>query len=136
MSASAAFANDILKSIFTDGDFGPTYIALHTADPAAAGTQATGEIAYTGYARKQVTIGAGWTVAGATFQNAAAIDFDEVTGAGGATVTHFTIGVQSTGGGKVLLRGKLTTPLTLAVGTEPRFKAGQLTGSVDTSAPV
>lgn len=136
MSASTAFANDILTAIFTDGDFGSTYIALHTADPGAAGTQSTSEAAYTGYARKQVTVGTGWTVSGATFQNASAIEFDEVTGAATGTATHFTIGAAGTGASRVYLRGKLQAPVTIAVGQELRFKAGFLTGSVDTSAPV
>ena len=38
MSASAAFANDLLTALLVDGDDGATYIALHTADTGAAGT--------------------------------------------------------------------------------------------------
>ena len=135
MSASAAFANDLLTALLVSGGFGPTYIALHTADTGAAGTQATNEVSYTGYARKLVNP-ADWTVTGANFANKLPIEFPEVTGGAGATATHFTIGNAATGSGKVLLRGKLANPLPLTVGQEPRFKAGLLTGSVDTSAPV
>ncbi len=135
MSASNAFANDLLNAVFKTGEFGPTYIALHTADTGAPGTQATSEAAYTGYARQQVAT-ADWTVDVADFQNAAAIEFPEVTGAAGAVLTHFTIGNTATGAGKVLLRGKLANAVTVAVGQELRFKAGDLTGAVSTAAPV
>ena len=135
MSASTAFANDLLTAVFKDSDFGATYVALHTADTGAAGTQATNETAYTGYARVQVAT-ADWTVAGADFENAVAIEFPEATGAAGDVLTHFTIGNAATGAGKVLLRGKLTNPVTVAVGQELRFKAGDLSGSVSTAAPV
>ncbi|MCG8275415.1 hypothetical protein [Stenotrophomonas sp. NLF4-10] len=135
MSASTAFANDLLTAVFTDGDFGGTYIALHTADTGAAGTQSTNETAYTGYARVQVAP-PDWTVTGADFQNAAAIEFPEVTGAAGDVLTHFTIGNGASGAGKVLLRGKLANAVTVAVGQELRFKAGDLTGAVSTAAPV
>ncbi|WP_313248826.1 hypothetical protein [Stenotrophomonas acidaminiphila] len=135
MSASNAFANDLLTGVFKTGAFGPTYIALHTGDTGAAGTQATSEAAYTGYARQQVAT-ADWTVAVADFQNGLAIEFPEVTGAAGAVLTHFTIGNGATGAGKVLLRGKLANPVTVAVGQELRFKAGDMTGAVSTAAPV
>lgn len=135
MSASTAFANDILTAAFKTGTFGPMHIALHTADPGAAGTQATGEAAYTGYAR-QLVAAANWTVATNTVVNAASVEFPEVTGAPGAVLTHFTIGNAASGAGKVLLRGKLQNPVTVGVGQELRFKAGDLTGSVSTAAPV
>lgn len=135
MSASTAFANDLLTAVLKTGTFGATYIALHTADTGAAGTQATSETAYTGYARKLVAT-ADWTVSSNTFQNSAAIEFPEVTGAAGGVLTHFTIGNGATGAGKVLLRGKLANPVTVAVGQELRFKAGDMTGSVSTAAPV
>lgn len=135
MSASTAFANDLLTAVFKTGTFGPTYIALHTADTGAAGTQATNETAYTGYARKLVDT-ANWGVSGADFSNSAAIEFPEVTGAAGSVLTHFTIGNGATGAGKVLLRGKLANPVTVAVGQELRFKIGDMTGSVSTAAPV
>ena len=135
MSASNAFANDLLNAVFKTGDFGATYIALHTADPGAAGTQATSEAAYTGYARQQVAP-ADWTVTVADFENAVAIEFPEVTAAAGAVLTHFTIGNGAAGAGKVLLRGKLANPVTVAVGQELRFKAGDMTGAVSTAAPV
>lgn len=135
MSASTAFANTLLTSLLTDGDFGNTYIALHTADTGAAGSQSTSEVAYGGYARVQV-LPAAWEISGASFSNAAPIEFDEVTGSAGATLTHFTIGNNASGAGTVLLRGKLVNPVQVTVGQELRFKVGDLTGSVSTAAPV
>ena len=136
MSASNAFANDLLTALLISKNYGPTYIALHTADTGAGGTQATNELAYTGYARQLVNP-SDWTVSGASFNNKLAIEFPEVTGVTGSPVAaHSTIGNAASGAGKVLLRGKLTNPLPITVGQEPRFKAGLLTGSVNTSAPV
>lgn len=135
MSASNAFANELLIAIFKTGTFGPTYIALHTADTGGAGTQETAEASYIGYTRQQVAPAA-WTVTGANFENGAAIEFSEVTGSPGQVLTHFTIGNANSGAGKVLLRGKLLNPVTVTMGQELRFKAGEMTGSVSTSAPV
>jgi len=136
MSSSTAFANDLLTALFKDGDFGATYIALHTADPGAGGTQATNELSYTGYARQQVNP-ANWTVSGNGFSNTLAIEYPEATAVSGTpSATHFSIGNAASGAGKVLLRGKLTNVLPITVGQEPRFKAGLLSGAVDTSAPV
>lgn len=51
-----------LQNSATAGSF---YVALHTGDPGEAGTQATNEATYTGYARVAVArSGAGWTVTG------------------------------------------------------------------------
>lgn len=135
MSASNAFANELLTAIFKTGAYGPTYISLHTADTGAAGVQNTNEVSYTGYGRQLVDT-AGWDVTSANFKNLAAIEFPEVTGAAGSVITHFAIGSSANGTGKVLLRGKLANPVTVAVGQELRFKANDLSGSVSTAAPV
>ncbi|HBN54757.1 MAG TPA: hypothetical protein DD456_12245 [Stenotrophomonas sp.] len=135
MSASTAFANDLLIAVFKSQTFGPTYIALHTADPGAEGTQATSEATYGGYARKLVAP-ASWDADGADFENGGSIEFGEATGGSGVILTHFTIGNAATGGGKVLLRGKLVNPVTVTLGQELRFRPGDLTGNVSTAAPV
>ena len=91
MSASNAFENSLLLLILNNtnianiGDAtglrgssaaGNVYVGLHTADPGEAGTQATSEATYTGYARVAVARTAGgWTVAGNAFSNTAAITF-------------------------------------------------------------
>ncbi len=133
MSASTYFANALLTSLLIDGDFGSVVVALHTADPGAAGNQSTSTPGYTGYAPVTVGVGAGeWDVTGNAFENVEPIEFPEATAvAGTVTITHFTIG----DGTNIYLRGLLNNPLTVNVGTEPRFKAGTLIGSVNTSAP-
>jgi hypothetical protein len=135
MSLSTTFANELLTAIFETGTFGPTYVALHTADTGAGGNQGTSEGAYTGYAR-QLVDSANWETTGAVVKNSAPIEFPEVTGAAGATLTHFTIGAALSGAGKVILRGKLTNPVTVTVGQELRFKASDMTITASTAAPV
>lgn len=145
MSASTSFANSLLKAILHNiaitgitlpaASAGSLYIRLHTADPGASGTQATNETTYAGYAGQPLvrTTGA-WDVVDNTFNNVADVVFPEATGAA-TSITHFSIGTALSGAGTLLLRGKLTTPVPIAAGTEPRFKAGLMTGLVDTSAP-
>jgi hypothetical protein len=83
-------------------------VALHTSSPADAGTQATNEIAYTGYARVAVARTAGgWTVTGNSVSPAAAITFGEMTAGAGGTVTHFSTG---TGVANFMLHHGTVTP--------------------------
>ena len=115
MGKGATFSNDLLKLTFNataianiaDNAAGSPltnlYVALHTADPTAAGTQSSSEIAYTGYARVAVarTTG-GWTVTGTTPTVAnpvAAIPFGQMTAGAGGTVTNFSIGALAAGAG-------------------------------------
>jgi hypothetical protein len=84
------------------------YISLHNADPGEAGTQSTNETAYTNYARVAVarTTG-GFNVSGtspATVSNAAAVNFPQC-GVTGDTITHFGIGLASSGAGTLLASG-------------------------------
>ncbi len=124
MSKGDTFENDLLLHIFTNtaialiGDAtgvrgstvaGSLYVSLHTADPGEAGNQSTSEAAYTNYARQAVArSGSGWTVSGNQVSNAAAINFPQC-GATGATITHFAIGTDSSGTGKILYKGPLGT---------------------------
>lgn len=108
---------------------GSLYISLHTADPGETGTQATNEIAYTGYARVAVArSGAGWTVSGTAptqVVNAANIVFGACT-AGTPTASHFGIGTDAAGAGKLLYHAALTAPLAISPGITPQCLAGQL----------
>jgi hypothetical protein len=89
------------------------YVSLHTAAPGNAGSQTTSETAYTNYARVAVarTTG-GWTVtqgSSSTFSsvtNAASITF-AACGATGATLTHWGVGLSSSGAGTLLGWGPL-----------------------------
>lgn len=136
MSKSNTFENDLLKLLFNgtaiadlaDNDatapLTVLYLALHTADPGEAGTQATSEIAYTGYARAApARTSAGFTVAGAAVTLTANNDFPEMTGGAGGTVTHFSVGTAATGAGKILYSGTVNPNILIQTGVTPRLKA-------------
>lgn len=117
-----------LQNSATAGSF---YISLHTSDPGEAGNQSTNEIAYTGYARVAVArSGAGWTLVSQTISNTALVQFAQCTG-GSGTATHFGIGTDSTGNGNLILKGALTSSLSISNGIQPQFAAGALTVTVD-----
>lgn len=89
------------------------YISLHNADPGDGGSQTTSETAYTNYARISVArSSAGFTVtqgSGTTpsnVQNAASIAFAQC-GATGDTLTHWGVGLSSSGAGTLLGYGPL-----------------------------
>jgi len=141
MSKSNTFENDLLQLIFNNVDIaligdaaglqnsataGSLYVSLHTADPGEAGDQTTNETAYTNYARVAVarTVG-GWTVSGNAVSNAALVQFAQC-GATGATLTHFGVGTDSSGAGKLLYSGSLTSSLAVSSGIQPQFAAGDL----------
>ncbi|CAN7469023.1 hypothetical protein LJR175_003131 [Variovorax sp. LjRoot175] len=136
MSFNTTFANDLLKLILqavaianladnaVTSPLTSLYLALHTADPGAGGTQSTNEIAYTGYARVAIVRTAvGWTVTSNTASPAANIDFGEMTAGAGGTVTHVSVGIASSGATKILLRGTLTPNIVVANGVTPRVKS-------------
>lgn len=147
MSASNAFETQLLQLIFNNtnaaniGDAtglrgsstaGVFYIGLHTADPGEAGAQNTTEAAYTSYARQSVArSGAGFTVAGNSVSNAAAITFPIPTGSVGAVVTHFSIGTDVSGAGNLLFSGALTSSYQPALANAPNFAIGALTATAD-----
>ena len=140
MSKSNDFENQLLLLIFNNtniadiGDAtglrgssaaGSLYLAMHTADPGEAGTEATNEISYTGYARQAVArSSAGFTVSGNAVTLTNNVDFPEMTGGTGGTWTHWSVGVAASGATKVLYKGALTSPtsVAVAVGVTPRLK--------------
>jgi len=133
MSKGDTYENDILKLIFQgvaiadlaeDDSTAPATtltVALHTADPGEAGTQATNETAYTNYARQTVarTTG-GWTVTANSVSPAANIDFPECGATPGAAITHFSVGTGVAD--KLLYSGTVTPNITMATGVIPRLK--------------
>jgi hypothetical protein len=141
MSKGNTFENDLMLLIFNNtnaaniGDAtglrgsstaGNLYVALHTSDPGETGSQTTNEAAYTSYARVAVArSGAGWTVANNEATNAAQINFPQCTG-GSSTVTHFSVGTDSSGAGKILYKGALGASLAVSNGITPAFAAGAL----------
>ncbi len=104
---------------------GSLYVALHTADPGEAGDQTTNEASYTGYARVAVArSGSGWVRSGSTVSNVATVQFGECT-AGSATVTHFSVGLLSTGAGQ-MISGALAASRSISAGITPLFNPGEL----------
>jgi hypothetical protein len=146
MSKSNQWENDLLLLLFNNtnvslvGDAtglrgatgaGSLYVSLHTADPGEAGDQTTSEATYTSYARVAVARTAGgWTVSSGSVTNTAAITFPQATG-GTNTITHFGIGTDSTGAGKLLYKGAVTPNLAVSNGITPQINASQLTVTED-----
>jgi hypothetical protein len=107
---------------------GSWYIALHTADPTAAGTQSSNEATYTGYSRTPVArAGGSWTTSGTSptqIVNAAIVNAPLCTG-GSNTITYFSLGVASAGA-TVMLGSGTVTSLSVSNGITPSFAIGQL----------
>jgi hypothetical protein len=114
MSWGDTFRNDVAKLIYNgtaianiaDNAAGSPlanlFVALHTADPGQAGTQATSEANYTGYGRvNPARTSGGFTVSGNTITNTAAVTFGLCT-AGSNSITHFSIGVAVSGATKII----------------------------------
>lgn len=147
MSASNAFETGILGLIFQNTNYanigdatglrgstgaGSFYISLHTADPGEAGTQATSETAYTGYARQAVARSAGgFALAGNNISNAAAVTFPTCVASPGGNVTHFAIGTDVSGAGNLLFSGALSSAYTVAISNAPSFAIGALDVDAD-----
>lgn len=146
MAASNDFGNDLALLIFNNdtianlgdatgvvgsGGDGDLYVALHTADPGVGGNQSTSEASYGGYARVAVARATGgWTVSGKTITNAAEIAFVEST-SGTNTITHFSVGYESSGATKIISSNVVDTQRTVdAAGIVIRFQAGALDASI------
>lgn len=96
------------------------YVALHTADPGAAGDQSTSEIAYTGYARVAVARSTlGWTASSAASTSPVA-DITFPAGSGGSgTATYCSIGMASSGAGIILYSGPISPSIVCGSGITP-----------------
>jgi hypothetical protein len=139
MSKSNTFENELLAHFFNNtaiagiGDSagvlpsatpGSLFLSLHTADPGEAGTQASSEISYTGFARQAVArSSAGFLVSGATVTLAANIDFPEMTAGAGGVATFFSVGKAASGATNILYSGSVSPIITVAVGVIPRLKS-------------
>lgn len=135
------FESDLLKLIFqataianiadnaSSSPLTNLYVALHTADPGETGDQTTSEATYTSYARVAVArTSGGWTLSGTAptqVANAAAVNFPACTG-GSNTITHFSVGVATSGASKMLYGGALTSSLAVSNGITPSFAIGAL----------
>lgn len=123
MSMGNTFENDILQLIYNavaianladNAGSAPAtnlYYVLHSADPGEGGDQSTNEVAYTGYARQAaVRSSSGLTVSGNQVSNAAQIQWGQCS-AGSTTARFWSIGMASSGAGKILHRGVLGSAL-------------------------
>lgn len=134
MSKSDFLENAILKLIFNataianiadNAAASPLtnlFWALHTADPGDAGTQATSEATYTGYARVSVARTTGGMTASTTGSTSpvANIDFPPCT-AGSNTITHASVGIAASGATSMLYSGTVTPNISVSNGVTPRL---------------
>ena len=136
MAKSSTFESDLLKLVFqgaaianiadnaASGPLTSLYVALHTADPGAAGTQATSEVAYAAYARVAVArTSGGWTVSGANpTQVAPAVTITFPAGTGGSgTATSWSVGVAASGATKILYSGAISPSIVCGAGITPQL---------------
>ena len=133
MSKGDTWENDLLRLIFNAVAIAniadnavvtpltSIFVALHTADPGEAGTQATSEATYTGYARISAarTTG-GWTVTANSVSPVADLVFPACT-AGTNTITNWSVGVATSGATKLLYKGTVTPNITVTNGVTPRL---------------
>ena len=139
MSLSNASENDALQMFLqgTDPSFraGATqYLALVTDGGGAVSEAApiANECTYTGYARVALTKATAWTDGGASFTNAALIQFGKRTD-GGATQTATAFVVVDTASGAIAMGiiGTLSADLDINLNIQPQFAIGDLTISVE-----
>src|SRR5690606_28866490 len=137
MSKGNTFENDLLKLIFTataianiadNASSSPLtnlYVSLHTDDPGEAGNQESNECAYTDYARVAVArSGSGWTVTNNSVSPAADITFPECGSSSpesAETATHWAVGTDSSGSGKVLYSGAISPTIAISPGVTPKL---------------
>lgn len=130
MSKGNTFENDFMKLIYNAtaianiadnaaaSPLANLFVALHTADPGEAGDQTTSEATYTSYARVSVArTSGGWTVTNNSVSPVANIDFPAATG-GANTLTHFSVGVATSGASKILHRGVIGSVMGPASGND------------------
>ena len=139
MGKSNSFKNSLLQLLFNNVDIadigdaagiqnsataGSLYVALHTADPGAAGNQTTSECAYGSYDRVAIARSAGgWTVATNTAVNTALAQFPECS-SGSETITYVSIGTSAyPTAGVILYSGALTASRSVSTGIQPQFAA-------------
>lgn len=97
--------------------------ALHTGDPADAGTQGTNEGGYAQYTRISVarTTG-GWVVTNNSVSPVANIDFPQNTSTSTGTFTHFSIGVTSAStAGMIIAAGTISPNISFSQNVTPRL---------------
>ena len=134
MGKGNTFCNDLLKLIFNatgianiadntaTSPLTNLFVALHTGNPGASGTQTTSEAAYTSYGRVAVVrTASGWTASSAQSSSpVAAITFPAATG-GSETETYGSVGVATSGSTKLLYSGTVTPNIVVSNGVTPQL---------------
>lgn len=138
MSKSNTAETGLLRLIFQNQNFanigdatglrassteGSLYISIHTADPGEAGNQTTNEISYTGYARQALARNAtNFPESSGTISIGVNVDFPEMTGGTGGTITHWGVGTSVSGTGTLLYSGEVDPDQIINTGVIPRIK--------------
>lgn len=97
--------------------------ALHTADPADAGTMSTSESAYTNYARQNIarTTGGFTAPSGGSTNLVANCDYP-ASGASGTSITHGSFGKSGGGASAIIVSGTITPNISIpTAGVIPRL---------------
>lgn len=96
------------------------WVGLHTSDPGDSGTQASNETSYGGYARIATDrTTAMWHAASGSVSPTASITFPTATSTTTHTITHFTVGLSSSGAGTVFYNGTVTPNINIAQNVTP-----------------
>jgi len=90
------------------------WVSLHTADPGDTGDQSTNETNYTGYLRVATNrTTADWVVSSGQAFPETAITFATCTASSTTTITHFSVGLSSSGAGTALYNGTVTPNISI-----------------------
>lgn len=103
------------------------WVSLHTADPGDTGTQATNETTYTGYLRvatSRTTGATGWAVASGSASPNSAIAFATCTASSTTVITHFSVGLSSSGAGTALYNGTVTANISITTNVTASLTTG------------
>lgn len=91
------------------------WVSLHTADPGDTGDQSTNEASYTPYARiatNRTTVD--WNVTSGSASPLASVTFPTATSTTTHTITHFSVGLSSSGAGTALYNGTVTPNINIS----------------------
>lgn len=128
MAAFTDYAENLVMDwLFRNTGTAPTawWVALHTADPGETGANA--ELSGNGYARQSVTFGA---AAGGVVSNTGALTFGPNTAVNWNSVSHISVWTLVTAG-DCLIKGALSSPVTINVNDSLTIAIGDLDLSVD-----
>ena len=107
-------------------------VQLHTADPGDAGTGQTSEVAYTSYARVNVSRTTGWATAtattGASTVSPAATNSIPAGTGGAGTATHFSTGKSGGTTSPLLWSGTVTPNIVTGNGVTPQLTTATTIG--------